>query len=729
MRRAAVTVLPFLLAGLLAALFLDYVRADKERQYLAQYTEFLSTAYSASIQMYSLATQTVYQEVVARDDILALLAEGAASTGEARALARGRLYRALYPAYLNLVENNVRQFHFVLADGTSYLRMHQPDRAGDEVLSVRPALRLANAERRPVQAFEAGKIMSGFRFAYPIAYHGQHLGAVEISISFQAIREAMAALDPAREYDFVVRRAVVASVLFDGQEQLYTESAIHPEFWVEDPLPELFPDVPDLSPLSGAANLSLRDDDGVQQAMNSGDTFTVGARAQGRDVAVSFVPVRDLTGELAGYVISYTPTEILAVFRREFQVALLVVTLVLALTFALVCRLLRQRAALAQERNRLEVITQTMADGLYVLDAEGRATFINAAGTGLIGYGAGEVLGRSIHDLIHGHAVSGGLPLEDCPIFRTVRSGQAYQGEEVFVGKSGRSFPTEVKSVPLVENGAVRGTVTVFRDITAQKARERERESIIAALRHSNEEMSRLAEVMAHHLQEPVRRVVTFAHLLRRRIGETCTGAEETHGVTFAKLEAEAMQMRSLIRDVEIYLAAGQPPRQVERVDARAVAEEELAHRAADLEAVGAEATVGDLPAVNFDRRRLRCIFEALIDNAIRYHRPDRPLRLSIDARMDGDRVVFRVADNGHGIPPEFRERVFRLFERLHPDPGSRSTGIGLSLVRRLIECGGGNVDVAAAAEGGAAVVFDIAAADPAPAQAEAVATAATADA
>lgn len=713
MRRALLTALPFLAIGVLAAAYLDSVRADKERQYLAQSTAFLSTAYAASIQTYSLATQTVYNEVVARPDILRLFAQGAAAGGAARDVARGALYRALYPAYRNLVRNNVRQFHFVLADGTSYLRMHQPDRAGDLVTDVRPSLRMAIAENRPVQGFEAGKILSGFRFAYPIAHQGVTIGGVEISVSFTAIQQAMAALDPGREYAFVVRREVVAPALFEGQHHLYTESSLHPDFWTEDPLPELYPSPPVLSAATRAADASLRADPAVRRAMTAGETFTMGTQAGGRNLAVSFVPVHDLAGRLAGYVISYAPTEMLAVFRQEFRVALIAVAVVLAATFLLVYRLLRQRSLLARQRNRLDIITQTMADGLYVLDEAGLTTFINEPGARMVGFRPDEVLGRPIHDLVHAHARSDGLPLHDCPIFQTVRSGVAYRGEELFMDKAGARFPVEVTSVPLVEHGRVTGVVTVFRDITQRKARDQERERIITALQRSHEEMSRLSEVTAHHLQEPVRRLVSFAQLLRRRLAARADGgADEGTGITFTSLEAEALHMRDLIRDVQIYLAAGQPARDETVLDPAAVANEEITQRSALLESIGARATVEPMPPVRVERRRLRRVLDVLLDNAIRFRHPERPLRVTVTARREGGRVIFRVSDNGPGIPAEFRERVFRLFERLHPESDTRGTGIGLSIVRRIVESSGGGVLIEECPGGGTCVIFDLPAAE-----------------
>jgi signal transduction histidine kinase len=108
------------------------------------------------------------------------------------------------------------------------------------------------------------------------------------------------------------------------------------------------------------------------------------------------------------------------------------------------------------------------------------------------------------------------------------------------------------------------------------------------------------------------------------------------------------------------------------------------------------------------DPNRLADIFSALIENAIIHHRPDMAPEVSITSRPAGAMQVFSVSDTGIGIPEEFRERVFRVFERLHPESGRPGTGIGLPLVKKIVEACGGRVWIEATATGGTRVCFSL---------------------
>ena len=132
------------------------------------------------------------------------------------------------------------------------------------------------------------------------------------------------------------------------------------------------------------------------------------------------------------------------------------------------------RDSLYRERNRLQSITETMGEGLYVLDEQGRITFVNKAAGTLLGYSQDELPGQVAHDLFHELHYDKGkiVPLKDCPLFQTVLNGQVYKSEENFKRKDDNVFPVEVTSRPMIDAGKVVGSVTVFRDISKRRKAE-----------------------------------------------------------------------------------------------------------------------------------------------------------------------------------------------------------------------------------------------------------------
>ncbi|MGB1027805.1 MAG: sensor histidine kinase, partial [Rhodospirillaceae bacterium] len=361
------------------------------------------------------------------------------------------------------------------------------------------------------------------------------------------------------------------------------------------------------------------------------------------------------------------------------------------------------------EQEQLVLITQTMADGLYVLDQNGQTSFINGPGAETLGFDAEELLGKPIHDLVHAHAKNDNIPLEKCPIFAAALTGVEYEGEEIFLNKQGQDFQVEVAARPLKLHNQLVGVVTLFRDITQRKAREQEREALIAALRRSNAEIARLAEITAHHLQEPVRRLATYSQMVRRRLQSEpgSAGRLSGDGVGLADIEAEALRTRDLLHDIQTYIEAGEAPKAAPMIDLNAAVRMVLDSRSAVMKDIDVETVVQDLPSIPFDPARLRRVFSILIDNALQHRDPDRPLRIGVSAQETGDRVTVVVDDTGPGIPEAYRERVFRLFERLYPESRPAGTGTGLSIVRRLMECAGGSVRIAESPSGGTRVFLD----------------------
>ena len=227
-------------------------------------------------------------------------------------------------------------------------------------------------------------------------------------------------------------------------------------------------------------------------------------------------------------------------------------------------------------------------------------------------------------------------------------------------------------------------------------------------LRFANAELVRLTEVMAHHFQEPARRLVTFAQRLKKGLEGQSLSEDSAHSLTF--IEQQAGRLRGLVRDIQLYLAAGQPVPDPRPLPPTEVAERILAEKADALAEINAEVSVApEMPPVRLDARRLSTILDVLIDNAIRYRRPGATLRIAISADRIGPMVRLRVADNGPGIAPEYRERVFRVFERLAQGAGDDSTGIGLAVVRRIVADGNGAVAIEETPGGGATVVIDLA--------------------
>jgi signal transduction histidine kinase len=218
------------------------------------------------------------------------------------------------------------------------------------------------------------------------------------------------------------------------------------------------------------------------------------------------------------------------------------------------------------------------------------------------------------------------------------------------------------------------------------------------------------AYVLAHHLQEPLRAQYTYAQRLERVLPAPLS-AEAKEALDF--LRAGALRQRALLRDVQRYLTIGRGAEIRGSCAATAAASAALRGLGARLEAAdGLVDLDGELPTVAMDAFHLEELFTVLLDNAISYAREGVPPRVRVSAQRDGRMAEFAVTDNGVGVPEEFRERVFKVFERLGPDGGtdnaSTGTGIGLALARKIVEAAHGRIWIDAAPDGGAMVRFTL---------------------
>ena len=206
-------------------------------------------------------------------------------------------------------------------------------------------------------------------------------------------------------------------------------------------------------------------------------------------------------------------------------------------------------------------------------------------------------------------------------------------------------------------------------------------------LGRSNADLEQFAYVASHDLQEPLRKVASFCQLLEQRYGDQLDERGQSY-IGFAVDGAKRMQ--ALIADLLEFSRMGRSTRAFVDCDLEAIAHEVLESFSDGLD--GATVTIGDLPTVPGDPTLYRALFQNLVGNAIKYACPGEAPTIAIDATRTGDLWTFRCSDHGIGIEPQYRERVFAVFQRLHGRDEFDGTGIGLALCKRIVEFAGGRI-------------------------------------
>jgi signal transduction histidine kinase len=207
-------------------------------------------------------------------------------------------------------------------------------------------------------------------------------------------------------------------------------------------------------------------------------------------------------------------------------------------------------------------------------------------------------------------------------------------------------------------------------------------------LKRSNGDLEQFAYIASHDLQEPLRMVSGFTGLLQRRYaGKLDADADEFIGFVIGGVN----RMQALINDLLSYSRVGREDVAAKPVDMQVVVDQALANLQTAIEERSALVSRGPLPMVLANHGMLVRVFQNLISNALKFCKADRPI-VRIAAEQHGAEWVFSVADNGIGIDPQYRDRIFLIFQRLHQQGEYPGTGIGLAVVKRIVERNGGRI-------------------------------------
>lgn len=335
---------------------------------------------------------------------------------------------------------------------------------------------------------------------------------------------------------------------------------------------------------------------------------------------------------------------------------------------------LRSAQELERSRERLRGLMETAVDGVITIDERGLVQSYNLAAERIFGYSANEVVGRNIsmlmpppyyaeHDeYLHNYRRTG--------VRKIIGVGREVEGRR----KDGSVFPLDL-AVSELHIDHERIFLGLVRDITSRKAQEEQLSEYALRLERSNRELESFASVASHDLQEPLRKVVAFGQRLRAKLAT----ASDPETLDYLKRMTDAAQrMQQLINDLLSFSRVTSKAQPFVLVDLGEIVREVVADLEVRIEKEQGRVRVGPLPQLEADPLQMRQLFQNLIGNALKFHRPGVPPEVAIEGRRVATQEVsiesapaapygeLSVKDNGLGIDSKHTERIFNLFERLH---------------------------------------------------------------
>ena len=335
-------------------------------------------------------------------------------------------------------------------------------------------------------------------------------------------------------------------------------------------------------------------------------------------------------------------------------------------------------------------LLEAAPDAMVVVNQSGEIVLLNAQAEKQFGYRRDELLGQKVTNIIPAgfaeRLIADGLRSAEDALAQQIGTGIELIGRR----KDGGEFPIEIMLSPL-ESAEGTLVTAAIRDITARRAAAANLLQKVGELKRSNEELEQFASIASHDLQEPLRMVASYTQLLSRRYkGRLDSDADEF--IAFAVDGASRMQR--LIQDLLAYSRVGTRGSDLLDISSEDTLQQALLNLRGAIEESGALVTHDPLPTVSADETQLIQLFQNLVGNAIKYQGPGIPKVHIAAARSKGKRWVFSVQDNGLGIEPQYFEKIFGMFQRLHKREEFAGTGMGLAICKKIVEQHGGYISV-----------------------------------
>jgi PAS domain S-box-containing protein len=336
------------------------------------------------------------------------------------------------------------------------------------------------------------------------------------------------------------------------------------------------------------------------------------------------------------------------------------------------------------------------------INQDGIVVRVNRAECELLGFQPQEMIGRPIWDFIAPDDRDNSL----IALKKKLAGEQELSRvEREYSRRDGTTVFLEIHP-KLIHNaaGAVMGIRSYMMDVTERKRAQQALSRQAQELARSNAELEQFAYVASHDLQEPLRKILAFGDRLKDKCGDTLSPEGKDYLV---RMQTASARMKTLIQDLLALSRVATQPRPFAPVDLAETVKWVLSDLESRIEQLGGRVEAGPLPVVIADRLQMSQLFQNLIGNALKFHKPDEKPVVKIRMERTGEQAdvdTYRIAveDNGIGFDEKYLDRIFQVFQRLHGRNEYEGSGIGLAICRKIVERHGGSITASSTPGAGA---------------------------
>jgi len=351
-----------------------------------------------------------------------------------------------------------------------------------------------------------------------------------------------------------------------------------------------------------------------------------------------------------------------------------------------------------KELRKLSIVASKTENAVTITDHTGKTEWVNDGFTRLTGYTFEEVVGRNPGDLLYGEHTN---KITIAEMNQKLDEKQSYSGELLKYRKDGSTLWMGLTITPIIEdNGKISKFIFIESDVTERKEAEEKMAAYLSDLEKTNKELDKFAWVVSHDLKAPLRAIGNLAGWIEEDAGEQFTPDVRQN---FNIIKGRVSRMEDLINGLLDYSKAHRKRGDDVEVNVRELIKDTIDFIGAPSNTV--VETGNKMPVLFTDKIKIQQIFSNLLNNAIKYNDKER-IFIRVDMRETADMWEFSIEDNGPGIEPKYHEKVFVIFQTLNSRDNFESTGVGLAIVKKIIEEEGGKIWVESDKGRGSKFVF-----------------------
>lgn len=610
---------------------------------------------------------------------------------------RKELHEKMKGVFAGLKEFDTQLLFFHLPGQIGFLRVHEPEKFGDDLSKIRPSVVLAQQEQKKIVAFETGKYFSGFRSIYPLFYKGHFCGTVEIAYPFLALKR-QAILQDEGAYAFLVKRSLLDKKAKKSDILKQYQNTLFGAEYVEVQESALEKDMRGYEKGELKILLSQYAKE-IQEALKEEKLQGIKLSYKGKENLLILKPVKQIGDVHSAYMVEITPNH--TIFATQWNQFLLLVIMIAILLALLMWYIYRYNRSVLLSQQYRKAIEESMM--VSRTDTKGMITYVNPLFAKISGYTEEELLGQP-HSIVRHPDTP---PTVFKAMWHTLQRGRNWHGMLQNRKKNGDSYFVKNLICPIVdEDGKILEYLGLREDVTEIQS---------SRLKAQEAERSKSAFVanMSHEIRTPINGVVGFVHLLSK------TDLDTTQRRYVSIVESSLEMLLHIVNDVLDFSKIEEGKIEIEWINSyprRAFTSIfELFIPQADIKKIDYQLIMDERieECLILDVLRIKQVLSNLISNALKFTPEEGSVHVKIavvEDTQNSQKLEFSVIDTGIGIPKSKQGKIFEKFTQADASTTREygGTGLGLSIANAIVELMGGVITIQSEEGKGATFYFYI---------------------